>query len=109
MGEDMEEEKQLEGTRTGGQEGRNTKCKGANRSGAPVQRCKSGRQRSMGDRKPERQSSKGAAWGDRMISWGHKVRGLEGPRELAPGFRRLKAEQLEPERLTTVAVTRHLE
>ena len=29
-------------------------------------------------------------------------------RELAPGFRRLKAERLTPERLTTVAVTRHL-
>ena len=32
-----------------------------------------------------------------------------GHRELAPGFRRLKAERLAPERLTTVAVTRHLE
>jgi hypothetical protein len=32
-----------------------------------------------------------------------------GHRELAPGFRRLKAEGLTPERLTTVAVTRHLE
>ena len=32
-----------------------------------------------------------------------------GHRELAPGFRRLKAEWLAPERLTTVAVTRHLE
>jgi hypothetical protein len=31
-----------------------------------------------------------------------------GHRELAPGFRRLKAERLAPERLTTVAVTRHL-
>jgi len=30
-------------------------------------------------------------------------------RELAPGFRRLKAERLNPERLTAVAVTRHLE
>ena len=30
-----------------------------------------------------------------------------GHRELAPGFRRLKAERLTPERLTTVAVTRH--
>jgi len=29
-------------------------------------------------------------------------------RELAPGFRRLKAERLTPERLTTVAVTCHL-
>jgi hypothetical protein len=32
-----------------------------------------------------------------------------GHRVLAPGFRRLKAERLTPERLTTVAVTRHLE
>ena len=32
-----------------------------------------------------------------------------GHRELAPGFRRLKAERLTPERLTAVAVTRHLE
>ena len=31
-----------------------------------------------------------------------------GHRELAPGFRRLKAERLAPERLTTEAVTRHL-
>jgi hypothetical protein len=31
-----------------------------------------------------------------------------GYRELAPGFRRLKAERLTPERLTTVAVTGHL-
>jgi len=31
-----------------------------------------------------------------------------GYRELAPGFRRLRAERLTPERLTTVAVTRHL-
>jgi hypothetical protein len=31
-----------------------------------------------------------------------------GRMELAPGFRRLKAERLIPERLTTVAVTRHL-
>ena len=29
--------------------------------------------------------------------------------ELAPWFRRLKAERQIPERLTTVAVTRHLE
>jgi hypothetical protein len=34
---------------------------------------------------------------------------LFGCRELAPGFRRLKAERLTPERLTTGAVTRHLE
>ena len=32
-----------------------------------------------------------------------------GHRELAPGSRRLKAERLEPEWLTPVAVTRHLE
>ena len=32
-----------------------------------------------------------------------------GYRELAPGFRRLKAERPTPERLTTVAVTCHLE
>jgi hypothetical protein len=32
-----------------------------------------------------------------------------GPEELAPGFWRLKAERLTPERLITVAVTRHLE
>ena len=34
---------------------------------------------------------------------------LFGCWELAPGFRRLKAERLIPERLTTGAVTRHLE
>ena len=32
-----------------------------------------------------------------------------GYRELAPGLQRLKAERLTPERLTTAAVTRHLE
>jgi len=32
-----------------------------------------------------------------------------GHRELAPGFRRLKAKRLAPERLTAVAVTRHPE
>ncbi len=32
-----------------------------------------------------------------------------GHRELAAGFRRLKAERLTPERPTSVAVTRHLE
>ena len=32
-----------------------------------------------------------------------------GHQELASGCRRLKAERLTPERLTTVAVTRHLE
>jgi hypothetical protein len=32
-----------------------------------------------------------------------------GHLELAPGFRRLKAEGLAPERLTTDAVTRHRE
>ena len=44
-----------------------------------------------------------------MIGWGHKVREHEGQRELAPGFWRLKAERLIPERLTTVAVTWHQE
>ena len=34
------------------------------------------------------------------------ARGLDG---LAPGFRRLMAERLIPERLTPVAVTRHPE
>jgi hypothetical protein len=32
-----------------------------------------------------------------------------GHRELAAGFRRLNAERLTPEKLTAVAVTRHLE
>ncbi len=32
-----------------------------------------------------------------------------GLRELAPGFRRLKAERLTPERLKPVAATCHLE
>ena len=32
-----------------------------------------------------------------------------GHQQLAPGFRRLKAERLIPEWLTPVAVTRHLE
>ena len=32
-----------------------------------------------------------------------------GHRELAAGFRRLNAERLNPEKLTAVAVTRHLE
>ena len=40
---------------------------------------------------------------------GHEDRRIRGPEELAPGFRRLKAEQLTPERPTAVAVTRHLE
>jgi len=39
-----------------------------------------------------------------MIGWGI-TGGLEGPRELSPGFRQLKAERLTTERLTTVAVT----
>ena len=51
--------------------------------------------------------------GGGKLAWGQgadtKTRGQEGRRELAPGFRRLKAERLNPERLTTVAVTRHLE
>ena len=32
-----------------------------------------------------------------------------GHRQRVPGIRRLMAERLTPERLTTVAVTRHLE
>ena len=40
---------------------------------------------------------------------GHEDRRARGLEELAAGFRRLKAERLIPERLTTVAVTRHLE
>jgi hypothetical protein len=60
--------------------------------------------------------------GNRIVSWGahlrvtgdgHGRRELRrrpfGHRGLAPGFRRLKAEELTPERLTTVAVTRHPE
>jgi hypothetical protein len=35
----------------------------------------------------------------RYLPFGHQV--------LAPGFRRLKAERLTPEKLITVAVTRH--
>ena len=57
-----------------------------------------------------------------MIGWGiyFRVSGdghghrefrcrLFGHRELAPGFRRLMAERLTPERPTPVTVTRHLE
>ena len=57
-----------------------------------------------------------------MIGWGIHLRvsgdghGLRefrcrpfGHRELSPGFRRLKAERLTPERPTSVAVTRHPE
>ena len=57
-----------------------------------------------------------------MIGWGiyfrvsgdgHRHREFRcrpfGHRELAPGFRRLMAERLSPERTTTVAVNRHLE
>ena len=40
---------------------------------------------------------------------GHEDRRARGPKELAPGFWRLKAEWPMPERPTTVAVTRHLE
>ena len=39
--------------------------------------------------------------GGRWRPFGHRV--------LAPGFRRLKADRLTPERLTTVAATRHME
>ena len=35
--------------------------------------------------------------------------GHEGRMVLVPGFRRPRAERLAPERLTPVAVTRHLE
>jgi hypothetical protein len=46
---------------------------------------------------------------DVVPSDGHGHRELRrrpfGHRELAPGFRRLRAEELIPERLTTVAVT----
>ena len=49
---------------------------------------------------------------DMVTGDGHRHREFRsrhfGHRELAPGFRRLKAERLTPERLTTVAVTRHL-
>ncbi len=72
-------------------------CKGAKRSGAPVQKCKGERQRFR--------------W--RVAGDGHghlEFRNRPfGHRELAPGFRRLKAEGLTPERLTTEAVTRHRE
>jgi hypothetical protein len=55
----------------------------------------------------------GTCWhGDKGTRGGNedtRTGGLEGRKELAPGFRRLKAERLTPERLTTVAVTRHLE
>jgi hypothetical protein len=48
----------------------------------------------------------------RVSDDGHRHRKLRhrplGHRELAPGFRRLKAELLATERLITVAVTRHL-
>ncbi len=60
--------------------------------------------------------------GNRIVGWGNHFR-VSGDgnghrefrnrplshRELAPGFRRLKAERLNPGRLTAVAVTRHLE
>ena len=45
----------------------------------------------------------------RGVIEGWRAGGPEGPRVLAAGFWRLKAEGLTPERLTTVAVTRHLE
>ena len=59
--------------------------------------------------------------GDRIIGWGihfrvsgdgHRHREFRcrpfGHQQLAPRLRRLMAERLTPERLTTVAVTRHL-
>ena len=100
-----------------------------------VQRCKCGGAACKSERgeaarghagkltrgKGKRQNSKGAVEGDRMIGCGiylrvsgdgHGQRDFRcrpfGNRELAPGFRRLKAERLTPERPTTVAVTRHL-
>ncbi len=49
----------------------------------------------------------------RVSGDGHRHRDFRvrpfGHRELAPGIRRLMAERLFPERLTPVAVTRHLE
>jgi hypothetical protein len=57
----------------------------------------------------EREGARGH--GDKGTRGGNedtRTGGLEGRRALAPGFRRLKAERLTPERLTTVAVTRHL-
>jgi hypothetical protein len=56
---------------------------------------------SKGDRKPD--NWLGAYFEDRRPG------GHVGRMVLAPGFRRLKAERLTPERPTTVAVTRHLE
>ena len=48
-----------------------------------------------------------------MSGDGHRHREFRcrpfGHRERAPGFRRLMAKRLIPERLTPVAVTRHLE
>ena len=71
---------------------------------------------------PEEAELKGGTMGRPVIGWGihfrvsgdgHGHREFRcrpfGHRELAPGFRRLKAERLIPVRLTTVAVTRHLE
>ena len=55
----------------------------------------------------------GGGWQPQVSGDGHGHREFRnrpfGHRELAPGFRRLKAERLTPERPTTVAVTRHLE
>ena len=56
----------------------------------------------------------GACWQekDRVSGDGHGYREFRsrplGHRELTPGFRRLMAKRLTPEKLTTVAVTRHL-
>ncbi len=62
-----------------------------------VQKCKGEMRRSKGDRKPD-------DWLGNFLE-GRRTRGPEGQTELAPGFRRLRAEGLIPERLTTVAVT----
>ena len=58
----------------------------------------------------EREGARGH--GDKGTRGGNedtRTRVHEGRRGLAPRFRRLKAERLNPERLTAVAVTRHLE
>ena len=59
-------------------------------------------------------SLKGGSMGEPDDWLGTYIRGREdlrsrGPKVLAPGFRRLKAERLDPEWLDAVAVTRHLE
>lgn len=53
------------------------------------------------------QQSKGEPSGIRIVGWG-MIRELEDNQVLAPGFSWLTAERLRPERLASVAVTRHL-